>query len=190
MKFSPEEAGSHQTLVCYNHQTRPRLQEGPQCGLVALAMAGDNIDLQEVVRTAKERGFTKQGEMFSVEDMASLARLVLEREVEVVESKELLDCRQLMARLSEGGAVLVPYDCDHNHTPARLRGSKAHWALITGFCLPASIIDLESLGDQLEQEQGDNIILLQKNFDIERLVFKQPPRIHLIARSASLPQFY
>ena len=89
-------------------------------------MAGDNIDLEEVVRSAKERGYTKQGEMFSVEDMASLARLVLEREVEVVESKELLDCRQLMARLSEGGAMLVPYDCDHNHTPARLRGSKAH----------------------------------------------------------------
>ena len=152
-------------------------------------MAGDNIDLEEVVRSAKERGYTKQGEMFSVEDMASLARLVLEREVEVVESKELLDCRQLMARLSEGGAVLVPYDCDHNHTPARLRGSKAHWALITGFLLPANIVNLDNIGEQLELEQADNIILLQKNFDIERLVFKQPPRIQLIARSASSLSF-
>ena len=84
----------------------------------------------------------------------------------------------------------MPYDCDHNHPPARLRGRKAHWALITGFCLPASIIDFESLGDQLDQEQADNIILLRENIDIERLVFKQPPRIHLIARSALLPQFF
>ena len=64
-------------------------------------MAGDNIDLQEVVRTAKDRGFTKQGEMFSVEDMACLAGLVLDREVEVVESGELLDSRLVMARLSQ-----------------------------------------------------------------------------------------
>ena len=101
LKFSPEEAGSHQQLVCYNQPTKPRLQEGPQCGLVALAMAGDNIDLQEVVRTAKDQGYTKQGEMFSVEDMASLARSVLDREVEVVESGELLDSRLVMARLSQ-----------------------------------------------------------------------------------------
>ena len=85
MKFSPEEGGGQ--LVSYNRQTTPRLQEGPQCGLVALAMAGDNIDLEQIVRTAKERGYTKQGEMFSVEDMASLARKVLKRKVSVVSTK-------------------------------------------------------------------------------------------------------
>ena len=149
-------------------------------------MAGDNVDLEEVVRTAKERGYTKQGEMFSVEDMASLARSVLDREVEVVESEQLLDSLVVMRRLSQGGAMLVPYDCDHNHTPAMLRGTKAHWALITGFLLPASQVNLDTMG---HQEEADNIILLQRDIDIDRLVSHQNPRIHLIARSASLPRF-
>merc|ERR1719369_2487362 len=37
-KFQPSLSGK--TFLCYYHHTMPRLQEGPQCGLVALAMAG------------------------------------------------------------------------------------------------------------------------------------------------------
>ena len=143
-------------------------------------MAKDNVNLEEVVRTAKERGYTKQGEMFSVEDMASLARSMLDRDVEVVESDQLLDSDLVMRRLSQGRAMLVPYDCHHNHTPACFGGSKAHWGLITGFVIPASCVDVELLGDQ---DVADDIILLQKDIDLERLVVHQHPRIHLIARS-------
>ena len=176
-------------MVCYNQPTTPRLQEGPQCGLVALTMAGDNIDLEEVVRIAKERGYTKQGEMFSVEDMASLARTVLDREVEVVETSQLLDSLQVMSRLSQGRAVLVPYDCDHNHTPSMLGGTKAHWALITGFLLSASQVNLVNLDTRGHQERADNLTLLQGNIDMEKLVQHQRPSIHLIARSVFIPRF-
>ena len=184
MKFSPDEAGGgEEQFVCYNQPTTARLQEGPQCGLVALAMAGDNLDLEEVVRTAKERGYTKQGEMFSVEDMASLARSMLDKEVEVVKSEQLLDSRLVMTRLSQGRALLVPYDCHHNHSPAMLGGTKAHWALVTGFVMPASQVNVDYLEDNLGQERADNVILLQRNIDIERLLTEhQRPRIHLIAR--------
>jgi len=186
LKFSPDEAGGgEEQFVCYNQPTTARLQEGPQCGLVALAMAGDNLDLEEVVRTAKERGYTKQGEMFSVEDMASLARSMLDREVEVVKSEQLLDSRLVMTRLSQGRALLVPYDCHHNHSPAMLGGTKAHWALVTGFVMPASQVNVDYLEDNLGQERADNVILLQRNIDIERLLTEhQRPRIHLIARQS------
>ncbi|XP_049985023.1 actin maturation protease isoform X2 [Alexandromys fortis] len=49
------------------------IQEGPQCGLVALWMAGtllstpdtDSVSLERLVQVAMERGYTAQGEMFS-----------------------------------------------------------------------------------------------------------------------------
>ncbi|XP_038641822.1 UPF0692 protein C19orf54 homolog isoform X2 [Scyliorhinus canicula] len=47
------------------------IQDGPQCGLVALWMAGHLLntcevrDLEEIVDCAKARGYTVQGEMFS-----------------------------------------------------------------------------------------------------------------------------
>uniref|UniRef100_A0A915ARV2 Actin maturation protease n=1 Tax=Parascaris univalens TaxID=6257 RepID=A0A915ARV2_PARUN len=48
------------------------LQNGPQCGLVALQMAAasfglPSVDVQHIHRLAKERGFTNRGEMFSGE---------------------------------------------------------------------------------------------------------------------------
>lgn len=49
------------------------IQEGPQCGLVALWMAGtllappSGIPLERLVEMAMERGYTAQGEMFSGE---------------------------------------------------------------------------------------------------------------------------
>ncbi|XP_060222480.1 actin maturation protease isoform X2 [Meriones unguiculatus] len=47
------------------------IQEGPQCGLVALWMAGallstpGSVSLERLVQVAVERGYTAQGEMFS-----------------------------------------------------------------------------------------------------------------------------
>ncbi|XP_040513271.1 UPF0692 protein C19orf54 homolog, partial [Gallus gallus] len=49
----------------------PLLQDGPQCGLVALWMGGSlvapghGLTLAQVVQTALERRYTLQGEMFS-----------------------------------------------------------------------------------------------------------------------------
>ncbi|XP_057567900.1 actin maturation protease isoform X3 [Hippopotamus amphibius kiboko] len=60
------------------------IQEGPQCGLVALWMAGtllappSGTPLERLVQVAMERGYTAQGEMFSgvllgVQDVPSLS---------------------------------------------------------------------------------------------------------------------
>ena len=75
VKFCPEHR--EENFLCYNIPTVPRLQEGPQCGLVALAMAGHDTDLEEVVMEAKQRGYTKQGEMFSVVRASILSLLAM-----------------------------------------------------------------------------------------------------------------
>ncbi|KAF0030394.1 hypothetical protein F2P81_017125 [Scophthalmus maximus] len=58
------------------------IQDGPQCGLVALWMAAHlrqpqlSVDMEAVVQTALSRGYTAQGEMFSANNMALLAEEV------------------------------------------------------------------------------------------------------------------
>ena len=129
-----------------------RLQEGPQCGLVALSLAalarghrgevqevqevqGKQVEVQEVQELAVSRGFTKQGEMFSCRDMAALAEEVLgveEASPEVVGVERLEDSAWLAAALAAGRLLLVPYDCAANHSPCLEGGRRAHWALVAG----------------------------------------------------------
>ena len=117
------------------------LQEGPQCGLVVLAMAacsmGSSTTVTEVVAMARARGVTKRGEMFSVHYMAGLAReLIPGCSVSVQPVSRLLDTGWLVARLLAGCLLLVPYDCSANHSPGLLGGLAAHWCLVTGCLLP------------------------------------------------------
>lgn len=118
------------------------IQDGPQCGLVALWMAAHlrqpqlSVDMEAVVQTALSRGYTAQGEMFSANNMALLA-------------EEVCGCK---AKLLSGGLsgnnaatvithlwgrqpVLVPYDEDFNHEPCQRSGHRAHWAVASGVLL-------------------------------------------------------
>ena len=117
------------------------LQEGPQCGLVVLAMAacsmGSNTTVTEVAAMARARGVTKRGEMFSVHYMAGLAReLIPGCSASVQPVSRLLDTGWLVTRLLAGCLLLVPYDCSANHSPGLLGGLAAHWCLVTGCLLP------------------------------------------------------
>ncbi|XP_052128819.1 UPF0692 protein C19orf54 homolog isoform X1 [Frankliniella occidentalis] len=112
------------------------LQEGPQCGLVALAMASaitqSSVSVQALLNEAQSRGFSYQGEMFSVDDMASLALAVLP-EVSVKIIAGLQDNRDAVVHsLAQGAILLVPYDADRNHEPCCRKGHKAHWAAVCG----------------------------------------------------------
>ncbi|XP_038196379.1 UPF0692 protein C19orf54 homolog isoform X2 [Arvicola amphibius] len=117
------------------------IQEGPQCGLVALWMAGsllstpdtDSVSLERLVRVAMERGYTAQGEMFSVADMAKLAQETLDCQTELL-------CgglggpnrHRVLQHLITGHPLLIPYDEDFNHEPCQKKGHKAHWAVSAG----------------------------------------------------------
>ncbi|XP_033734884.1 uncharacterized protein LOC117323662 [Pecten maximus] len=126
------------TLVSLHHnQVIPLIQEGPCCGLVALAMAKDlmektEISFEDILAVSKARGYTNKGEMFSAFDMGALAREVYGCECEVLDM-ETTGSRELLLRHMVGGNIcLVPYDADANHEPCMKQGHKAHWTIITG----------------------------------------------------------
>lgn len=85
------------------------LQKGPQCGLVALAMyCGLKAEeIKDLFQFAKEKEFTYQGEMFSVDDMCKLTRFYVNKQVEVY-SGELYN-RFIIDFLLNKGVMLVPY---------------------------------------------------------------------------------
>lgn len=115
------------------------IQEGPQCGLVALWMAGallstpGSISLERLVQVAKERGYTAQGEMFSVADMAKLAQETLGCQAELLCGGLGGPNRdRVLQHLITGHPLLIPYDEDFNHEPCQKKGHKAHWAVSAG----------------------------------------------------------
>lgn len=89
------------------------LQEGPQCGLVALAIVTQNAtkeSVQNLFETAKSANFTYNGEMFSVQEMCELAKSKLNRSAAEV-FKGNLNCMFIKEFLLNGGRLLVPYPC-------------------------------------------------------------------------------
>ncbi|XP_066099958.1 actin maturation protease isoform X3 [Saccopteryx bilineata] len=118
------------------------IQEGPQCGLVALWMAGtllvppSGIPLERLIKMAMERGYTAQGEMFSVADMGRLAEEVLGCRAELLRGGLGGPNRdRVLQHLVAGHPLLIPYDEDFNHEPCQRKGHKAHWAVSTGVLL-------------------------------------------------------
>lgn len=118
------------------------IQEGPQCGLVALWMAGTllspplGVPLERLVQVAMERGYTAQGEMFSVADMGRLAQETLGCQAErLFDGLGGSNRDRVLQHLVAGHPVLIPYDEDFNHEPCRRQGHKAHWAVSAGVLL-------------------------------------------------------
>jgi hypothetical protein len=67
--------------------------------------------------------------------------------------------------------ILVAYDCDFNFEPCNKNGTKAHWALITGFLIPdylslasntneenTQLLSILNHWENLDQTQIDNIL--------------------------------
>ena len=153
MRFRPELAG--RGAVCLAWPSLPHLQEGPQCGLVALATAAGR-SVAEVQRLAVERGHTRQGEMFSAAGMAELATELLGRPALVQNTAALLSSPvDLQRSLAAGHRLLLPYDCAPGHGPALLGGRKAHWALLAGLAfLPATRAELPAGLECWQSEEG------------------------------------
>lgn len=153
VRFRPELAG--RGAVCLAWPSLPHLQEGPQCGLVALATAAGR-SVAEVQRLAVERGHTRQGEMFSAAGMAELATELLGRPALVQNTAALLSSPvDLQRSLAAGHRLLLPYDCAPGHGPALLGGRKAHWALLAGLAvLPATRAELPAGLQCWQSEEG------------------------------------
>ncbi|XP_071979175.1 actin maturation protease-like isoform X2 [Engystomops pustulosus] len=151
--------------LLYNQHIPSLIQEGPQCGLVALWMAGGTLSAQQevtldlIVQVASSRGFTIHGEMFSdlpvITELAppmvvtDLCDLSLLADNMSLLAEEVFGCRcelltggmegenreRILRHLTAGLPVLIPYDEDFNHEPCQKNGHRAHWAVVSGVLL-------------------------------------------------------
>ncbi|XP_054461191.1 actin maturation protease [Anoplopoma fimbria] len=128
--------------VLVNTYVPSLIQDGPQCGLVALWMSAHlrqpqlSIDMETVVQTALSRGYTAQGEMFSAENMALLAEEVCGCKAELLSGGlSGNNAAAIITHLWGRQPVLIPYDEDYNHEPCQRSGHRAHWAVASGVLL-------------------------------------------------------
>ena len=156
-------------ILSSHHVVSPMLQSGPTCGLVGLTLASnllrgvqtpripnsissDSINYDQRIDSmlvyAKEKGLSKQGEMFSVEYMSTITVNKLQlnaRVIDTTNSQEFNAVEILFQVLLGQEAVLVPYDADRNHSPCSARGHKAHWCVLVGVCLVLDNLSQEVL---------------------------------------------
>ena len=100
--------------------------------MVVAGILGRDVSTDLLLETGRARGFTRQGEMFSVWDMAMLAREVLDTEVRVERAELLEDERRVLRLLRAGGLVVIPYDCAPDSSVCLASGHRAHWGVVTG----------------------------------------------------------
>eukprot|EP00118_Oscarella_pearsei_P011118 m.72221 g.72221 ORF g.72221 m.72221 type:complete len:166 (+) comp35788_c0_seq2:166-663(+) len=140
------DSGDRDYLV-WNTETVPIIQEGPTCGIVALCSAcqslsanpqerpsksskfTDSSNCLELLQLARELGYTRHGEMFSVYHLSDLAAKYFRCKAEIV-SCPLRDPKKLIEEMLCGKIYLIPYDKDKNNEPCLMGGHKAHWAIL------------------------------------------------------------
>jgi len=70
------------------------------------------LSVEELFQEARAHGFTNHGEMFSVDDMATLAQEMFQhscREVEVLPGGLGQDKEYVIKQLTRGSILLIPY---------------------------------------------------------------------------------
>ncbi|XP_072775919.1 actin maturation protease-like [Taeniopygia guttata] len=103
--------------LLFHRPVPPLIQDGPQCGLVALAMAGavlaptrPQLSLGALLETARARGYTRQGETFSAAQLAALAQELLPCRAELLQGGLGGHNRaRILRHLLRGHLLLVPY---------------------------------------------------------------------------------
>lgn len=89
---------------------------------------------------SKAMGYTNHGEILSSQHLLSIAKECLYCKGKVVHCKEVTPLA-VVDWLLEGSVLLVPYDCDKDHTPYLASGHSAHWCLIVGVALPLTKLE-------------------------------------------------
>ncbi|WAR29214.1 CS054-like protein [Mya arenaria] len=112
--------------VSYQRKVEPIIQSGPQCGLVALAMGESilqrEVSLDQLTTISQAQGFSKQGEMFSANNMEQLARLAFGCKTSVLDIRDVSGKWEFLNCLARGDILLVPYDPDKNYVPVLKKG--------------------------------------------------------------------
>ena len=133
-------AGEHKgpvfTLV---YDVKPVIQQGPMCGLVSLSVAsqllsGETFPPNHLLAQAKEKGYTKQGEMFSAKNLLDLARSSLNCSGMLL-NRYAIETKDILMAIAEQKALVMAYDSDKDHSPCLAKGHKAHWCTLVGFAV-------------------------------------------------------
>ncbi|GAM26469.1 hypothetical protein SAMD00019534_096440 [Acytostelium subglobosum LB1] len=118
-----------------------RLQSSFNCGLVAARMAIEHLmdrvyeeAAMDMLQMSIKRGYSREGEMFSAFDLASITMDYF------------------------GNPILVPYDADKNWRPCIQNGHRPHWAMIIGFVLPMSSMHRGVINNNQSTSSSNNII--------------------------------
>lgn len=129
-------------IVCL-HDSEPVIQVGPTCGLVAISMASKLVHGQiveqasptELLLKARQLKYTKQGEIFSAENLLKLSLDHLQCSGTLISFD---NANTVVSLILKRSTIIFPYDCDKNHMPCKLKGHKAHWALSVGCAISVS----------------------------------------------------
>ena len=107
------------------------LQKHNHDNTTTLPLQKEEQELESLLKMAQSKRFSCQGEMYSAENLAKLAKEFYGVEC-LVKSDGFEDDNFVISEVLKGHAVLVPYDADKNHEPCLENGHRAHWTLITG----------------------------------------------------------
>lgn len=125
------------SCVSFQRDVESILQTGPQCGLVALAMAdsvlNNGVTVEKLSEASKRKGFSTQGEIFSSRNLEILSAESYGCKTSLLDINNVAGKWEFLNCLARGDLLLVPYDPDKNYVPVLKKGHKAHWALVTGF---------------------------------------------------------
>ncbi|XP_062574006.1 actin maturation protease-like [Saccostrea cucullata] len=171
---------SSKVIVSSNSTVHPILQDGPCCGVVALAMAAQMLKKEmaatHILETSQRRGLSLQGELFSAYDMATLAEEILDCTATVLDMRDSGSRESLLGHLANSHPVLVPYDGDKNNGPCLKNGNKAHWAVLSGFLFS---LERTLLPDNVGMTEDPELsplyeIQLGKAFALQNLLVSSP----------------
>ncbi|KYQ90316.1 hypothetical protein DLAC_08918 [Tieghemostelium lacteum] len=149
-----------------------KLQNGYNCGLVALRMVIEYLrggasltkeQYDQMLTVSIERGYSKQGEMFSSYNLSILSNDLFSHyaDSEVIVSPSLFT---VLHHLSKGLPILIPYDADSNWRPtSKTNGKRAHWAIIFGFVIPKINSTDRSSNENISKVQFESIDTLQQS---------------------------
>ncbi|EFA80839.1 thrombospondin type I repeat-containing protein [Heterostelium album PN500] len=154
---------SYKWIISLPIDYKYRLQSAYNCGLVALRCAVEHL-LQrqflessvDLLKIAIDRGYSKEGEMFSANDLSSVANSYFSGLVEssVIENPTPIS---ILRHLSANLPILIPYDAEKNWRPSNLKGYRPHWAVIVGFIIPTSNINNDNNNSGINNINNINV---------------------------------
>ena len=133
--------------MTFLHHVEPVLQNcQPVCGLVAISMASQLLagtkssttSAQHLLGLGRQRHLTKNGELLSANFLLQIASEAIGCCGKIVASSVITSVN-VLEHLLCGRAIVVPYDCDKDHTPCLAKGHRAHWCLLVGVAFPMQV---------------------------------------------------